>query len=510
MSLMMVMQCSARPFTAGIIIGEETKAISSLGRQRQQQQRRLKSSVEVWHWSSCGDVKKKSPVFVIRCERGRKTLKNKRHVQPPPEDSVRSLVFALRTDDTNINAALEYHSRSMELTDWFTLLEELGRRDRWLLTLEVFRWMQQQKWYRPDNGFYGKLISILGKKGQLRLAIWLFREMRKHGCRPDSSVYNSLISAHLRSNNKEMALVKAFGYFEEMKKKVRCQPNLVTYNTLLRACAQAKQTQKMDELFKEMEHAGFKPDIYTFNGILDAHGKAGAFLEMELVLKKMRQAKVLPDFITFNTLIDAYGKAGIIVKMEETLKTMAMSKVKPQLSTFNSLINNYGSAKRVEEMELVFKSMSALGVSPTLITYEVLMKGYGNSGCFAKMQSCFDNMYESAIKPETTTLNVLLEVYCSNGLINEAEEFLEKASSMGLEPTKLSYLILYKGYSKQKCTDKLESVIKRMEAAGIKPNERFFLQSIEAFTLEPNPEGLKKETALSSSNDSRKSVLMHL
>ena len=211
--------------------------------------------------------------------------------------------------------------------------------------------MQQQKWYKPDDGFYAKLISILGKKGQVRLAIWLFREMKKHRCRPDSSVYNALINAHLRNNkNKEAALVKAFDYLAEMKNKILCKPNLVTYNTILRACAQAKQTKKMEELFKEMEDAGIKPDAYTFNGILDAYGKAGEFQEMELVLRQMRNLKVKPDFITFNTLIDAYGKAGIIVKMEEALKSMAEQKIMPQLSTFNSLINNYGSAKRVKEI----------------------------------------------------------------------------------------------------------------------------------------------------------------
>eukprot|EP00250_Pteridium_aquilinum_P004304 c14524_g1_i1 orf=98-1744(+) len=454
-----------------------------------------------------GEQNRGSMVLIVRCARGRKTLKNKRHVLHPPMNHVQALVSALSTEDTDHCAALEYHSKSMEIPDWFTLLEELGKRDLWLLTLEVFRWMQQQKWYKPDDGFYAKIISILGKKGQLRLAAWLFREMKKHGCRPDSSVFNALINAYLRNiNNKELALGKALRFYEQMKKTSYCQPNLVTYNMLLRACAQAKQTQKLEDLFKEMELAGFKPDTYTFNGILDAHGKAGDFLEMELVLKKMRQNKVEADFITFNTLIDAYGKAGIIVKMEEALKGMAAAKVKPQLSTFNALINNYGSAKRVDEMELVFNNMVALGVPPTLITYEVLMKGYGNSGCFDKMRRCLDKMYTAGLQPEATTLNAVMEAYCNVGLLKEAESLLDNASILGVEPTRSSYLILHKGYSKHRCTDKVEALLKKMEAAGIKPNDKFLLQSLESVTLESEPRESSKAGGLNSRNDSRKAA----
>nr|XP_023905927.1 pentatricopeptide repeat-containing protein At4g39620, chloroplastic-like [Quercus suber] len=53
----------------------------------------------------------------------------------------------------------------------FLLFEQLGKSDKWLQCLEVFRWMQKQRWYVADNGVYSKLISVMGKKGQTRMAI---------------------------------------------------------------------------------------------------------------------------------------------------------------------------------------------------------------------------------------------------------------------------------------------------------------------------------------------------
>lgn len=423
---------------------------------------------------------KKGPmVLVIRCARGRK-IPNDRRL--PPIDHVQTLLSVLTLEDTNHYASLEYHSKSMEVVDWFTLFEELSKRENWLLILEIFRWMQQQRWYKPDDGFYSKIISILGKKGQLRLAASLFGEMKKHGCRPDSSVFNALINAHMRNNNnKDMALVKALSYYEQMKNTTHCKPNLVTYNTLLRACAQAKQHEKLEELFKEMELEGFKPDIYTFNGVLDAHGKAGDFAAMESLLKKMRHCKVKADFITYNTMIDAYGKAGNIEKMEEALKNMALAKVKPQLSTLNSLVNNYGAAKCVNQMEMVLKTMSELGVRPTLITYEVLMKGYGNAKRFDKMQTCLEGMCEVGIRPEITTLNAVMEAYSNHGLFKEAEGLLDNAA---VAPTTLTYRILYQGYLKHGRTDKVDALLKMMDTAGIMPDDKFLMHSLEFATNE--------------------------
>lgn len=134
--------------------------------------------------------------------------------------------------------------------------------------------MQKQRWYIADNGIYSKLITVMGKKGQTRMAMWLFSEMRNSGCRPDTSVYNALITAPLRTRDKGKALAKALGYFEKMKGMERCQPSIVTYNILLRAFAQARNVAQVNALFKELDESFLSPDIYTYNGVMHM-GKMG-------------------------------------------------------------------------------------------------------------------------------------------------------------------------------------------------------------------------------------------
>ncbi|CAI9777622.1 unnamed protein product [Fraxinus pennsylvanica] len=195
--------------------------------------------------------------------------------------------------------------------------------------------MQKQRWYIADNGVYSKLISVMGKKGQTRMAMWLFSEMRNSGCRPDTSVYNALITAHLHSRDKSKALAKALGYFDKMKGMERCKPSVVTYNILLRAFAQAKNVDQVNVLFKDLNESIMAPDIFTFNGVMDAYGKNGMIREMEL----------FPiDSSTYKLLYKAYTKADMKELLQKLLTCMDRDGIIPNKRFFLDALGAIGSS----------------------------------------------------------------------------------------------------------------------------------------------------------------------
>ncbi|XP_030975257.1 pentatricopeptide repeat-containing protein At4g39620, chloroplastic [Quercus lobata] len=363
----------------------------------------------------------------------------------------------------------------------FLLFEQLGKSDKWLQCLEVFRWMQKQRWYVADNGVYSKLISVMGKKGQTRMAMWLFSEMRNSGCRADTSVYNALITAHLHSRDKAKALDKAIGYFEKMKGIEWCKPSIVTYNILLRAFAQAQNVERVNALFKDLDESIISPDIYTYNGVMDAYGKNGMIREMESVLSRMKSNQCKPDIITFNLLIDSYGKKQEFNKMEQVFKSLLRSKERPTLPTFNSMIINYGKARLREKAEYVFQKMRDMGYTPSFITCESLILMYGFCDCVSRAREIFDGMVQSGKGMKVSTLNVMLDVYCMNGLPMEANMLFENAKGIGVIPNSSTYKLLYKAYTKANTKELLQKLLKNMDRDGIVPNKRFFLEALGAF-----------------------------
>ena len=341
--------------------------------------------------------------------------------------------------------------------------------------------MQKQRWYVADNGIYSKLISVMGRKGQIRMAMWLFSQMRNSGCKPDTSVYNSLIGAHLHSRDKSKALAKALGYFEKMKCIERCQPSIVTYNILLRAFAQAGDTKQVDILFKDLDESIVSPDIYTYNGVIDAYGKNGMIKEMESVLLRMKSKQCRPDVITFNILVDSYGRKQTFDKMEQVFKSLLRSKERPTHPTFNSMITNYGKARLREKAESVLGKMEELGFKPNYVTQECLIMMYAHCDCVSRARQIFDELVNSQNKVHLSSLNAMLDAYCMNGLHTEADRLLDTALQKGVVPSGSTYKLLYKAYTKVNDKVLVQKLLKRMNKQGIVPNKKFFLDALEAF-----------------------------
>lgn len=400
--------------------------------------------------------------------------------------SISSILRTLNAGQASVIQVLESQAPFLKSSDGLLLLEALGKQNNWTLTLEVFRWMQKQKWYKHDDGFYSKLIVIMGKAKQLRNAVWLFNEVKRTGSRPDTSLYNALITAYLSSKDKGRGFEKALQLFEAMKKKAKCQPNLVTYNILLRASAQACDVARVERFFKEMEASRIYPDIVSYNGVIGAYGQAGDFVHMEKSLFVMRMQKhIKPDNVTSNTLIESYGRGMDFEKMEQVLRSMTGSKSrhKPDLKTYNIVMSNYARAGEVEKMEWSLKRMEAANYKPNLRSYEILMTGYGDVGAFAKMGECLYQLLEAGIQPQLSTLNVMIGAYCKHNLFEEAEELLSNAVEWQIRPRTSSYLIILRAYAKENRLSDMERLVERMKIAGIAPPAATFLETLESFGL---------------------------
>ncbi|XP_049391882.1 pentatricopeptide repeat-containing protein PPR5 homolog, chloroplastic [Solanum stenotomum] len=445
----------------------------------------LPSSTTTTPWLN---LRKKRPVFsIIHCVSTRPGGRKSGYGSSSSEaQELVTLVMRNFSDKKPLVSTLDKYVKLVRTEHCFLLFEQLGKTDNWLQCLEVFRWMQKQRWYIADNGVYSKLISVMGKKGQIRMAMWLFSEMRNSGCRPDTSVYNAVISAHLHSRDKSKALTKAMGYFEKMKGMERCSPSIVTYNILLRAFAQAKNVEQVDALLKDLDESIVTPDIFTFNGLMDAYGKNGMINEMEHILSRMKSNQLKPDIITFNILIDSYGKKQDFQKMEQVFKSLLQSKEKPTIPTFNSMITNYGKARLREKSELVLEKMIDLGYKPSYITYECLIVMYGHCDCVAKARELFDRVIESETEKKASTLNSMLDAYCMNGLPMEAHLLFESIHSAKAFPIDSStYKLLYKAYTKADMKELVQKLLTCMDEDGIIPNKKFFLDALGAFGSAP-------------------------
>lgn len=95
----------------------------------------------------------------------------------------------------------------------------------------------------------------------------ILKTMRESGVQPDVVAYTAAIKVCV----KQRELNLAFSLFREMK-KYQIQPNMVTYNTLLRARTRygsLKEVQQCLSIYQDMRKAGFKPNDYYLKELIE-------------------------------------------------------------------------------------------------------------------------------------------------------------------------------------------------------------------------------------------------
>lgn len=126
---------------------------------------------------------------------------------------------------------------------------------------------------------------------------------------------------------------------------------MVTYNSMLNACARCANSERAEIWFQQMPHGlgedlgwprlskGVQPALFTFNSLINAFVKAeisvcrpvslqaGERERAEEVLSTMREHHVKADAVTYSTLIHAWVGVGDVARAEQCLKTLGGSHI---------------------------------------------------------------------------------------------------------------------------------------------------------------------------------------
>lgn len=144
-----------------------------------------------------------------------------------------------------------------------------------------------------------------------------------------------------------------------------CTPNLVTYNTLMKACGSAPERAR--ELLVEMKGLGLVPDLKSWSILMDAYGSKGDILGCLESLEEMKEAGITPDVIAYTAVIKGCVRAREPDKAFEFFKQMKSLGVRPNVVTYNTLLRAqraYGKFSEVQRALAVYEEMREAGYAP--------------------------------------------------------------------------------------------------------------------------------------------------
>ena len=106
--------------------------------------------------------------------------------------------------------------------------------------------------------FHG-IMGVYATQGEWQAVQQILELMESKGCEPDIITFNTVLNARCKGElHPGMAIV----FLKEVRRAC-LKPDLITFNTLLGGCIANKNFTEAKEIVKEMVRRGYEPDAYS-------------------------------------------------------------------------------------------------------------------------------------------------------------------------------------------------------------------------------------------------------
>ncbi|KAI8005153.1 Pentatricopeptide repeat-containing protein [Camellia lanceoleosa] len=168
-----------------------------------------------------------------------------------------------------------------------------------------------------DTVTYNFLIESHCKDENCGEAVKILDTMVKRGCAPNVHTFNPIFRCILKAG-----MNAAHRTFVRMK-ELKCQPNTVTYNVLMRMFVDSKSTDMVLKLKKEMDEKEIEPNENTYRVLISMFCAMGHWNNAYKFFREMIEEKHLkPGLSVYQMVLQELRKAGQIKKHEELVEKM--------------------------------------------------------------------------------------------------------------------------------------------------------------------------------------------
>lgn len=219
---------------------------------------------------------------------------------------------------------------------------------------------------------YNALMATATKAEYVNQAFEIYEEMLEMSIKPNCECFTTLITLCGRAR----LVDRAFEVHTHMIAS-GIKANVITYNALLTACRHDDEgagDRAMEVLAVMRKTENCDPDVITYSTVIDALGRDERFDEVRLLLAEMKEEGIAPNLVTFTSIISGMTRSGNLQGALDMLDTMKEAGIKPNVYTYSSLIN--GAAKRGEittALDILHK-MRQRNIKPSRVTYAMFFQ----------------------------------------------------------------------------------------------------------------------------------------
>ncbi|BFG33937.1 hypothetical protein CerSpe_202110 [Prunus speciosa] len=218
------------------------------------------------------------------------------------------------------------------------------------------------------------------------------------------------------------------------------QPNVYTWNTLIRAYASSSEPAESILVFLEMlDHCSECPDKYTYTFAIKAASELRALQVGRGFHGMTIKASLGSDIYILNSLVHFYGSCGDL----DLARRVFVKTPKKDVVSWNSMITVFAQGNCPQEALELFKEMEAENVKPNDVTMVSVL-----SACAKKVDLEFGRwvcsyIQRNEIKENLTLNNAMLDMYVKCGSVEDAKRLFDRMPEKDI----VSWTTMLDGYA---------------------------------------------------------------
>eukprot|EP00927_Polykrikos_kofoidii_P008638 TRINITY_DN135_c0_g1_i10.p1 TRINITY_DN135_c0_g1~~TRINITY_DN135_c0_g1_i10.p1 ORF type:complete len:381 (+),score=45.88 TRINITY_DN135_c0_g1_i10:3-1145(+) len=276
----------------------------------------------------------------------------------------------------------------------------------------------------------GCMVEALVTNGLPNDGYELLRELRQdEAVRPllNAVMYCSV----LKGFSHQKSFSQTWKVYLEMVED-RLEFSIVTFNTLIDACARCGEMSRVPELLNSMECRSIKPNLITYCAILKGYCRENKLERAFELVENMRlTTSFVPDEIMYNSLLDGCARSGLFDKGAEVLADMEAAGVKPTNFTLSLLMKLAGRGRQLGKAFELFEDIPRrYHFQPNVHVYANLLQTCLQHGAVRRAMALVKQMAQFRVRPDARIYKMLIRACLGSGDVKTAEALLRAAFSL--------------------------------------------------------------------------------
>lgn len=238
---------------------------------------------------------------------------------------------------------------------------------------------------------------------------------------PNLYSWNTIIRAFSRSSTPQFAI----SLFVDMLYS-QIQPQHLTYPSVFKAYAQLSAGDYGSQLHGMVVKLGLQRDQFIHNTIIYMYANSGLLSEAKRVFDEKLE---LGDVVAFNSMIMGFAKCG---EIDEARKLFDEMFTRTSV-TWNSMISGYvRNGKLMEALELFHKMQLEERVEPSEFTMVSLLNACAHLGALQHGKWVHDYIKRNDFELNVIVLTAIIDMYCKCGSVENAIQVFDTYPGRGL------------------------------------------------------------------------------